>query len=101
VNLLDFRIKNAGNFDPLSFETMDQVGAIETVNVFTGRQDKISAEMLNAISGAGVRRSAHRLRLQHFFVRPGQRMHVHCTLTVGHFSTEHAGILRQGHASRG
>jgi hypothetical protein len=93
VNLIGFGIENAGNFDALSFEAMDQIGAIEAVNVFavfSGGQYEISAEMLNAVHGAGVGGSAHGLRLQHFFVRPGQGMHVHGALAVGYLSAEDA-----------
>jgi hypothetical protein len=54
VNLFEFWVKNTGDSYSLSFEAVDQVGAIEAEDVISGRQDQIASHVLNAVHGAGI-----------------------------------------------
>jgi hypothetical protein len=75
---------------------MHQIGPVEAVHIVPDRENQIAAEMLDTIYRAGVRRAAHRLRLEHLLVRAGERVNIQGALAVRNFSTKDAGSLPIG-----
>src|ERR1035437_4331524 len=100
MNLLELGVESAGDHHSPPFEAMHQIGPVEAVNLIPDRQDEIAAEMLDAIDGACIRRAAHRLRLEHFLMRPRERVHVQGALAVGNFSAKDARVLPMGGAGQ-
>ena len=49
VDAAGFGVEHAGDFYLRAFESVDKIGAVQTINVFAGGEDEISAEMLDAI----------------------------------------------------
>jgi len=88
-----FGIEYAIDFHSLAFEAVNEVRAIEMVDissVFAGHEDQIAAEVLDAVLGAGGRSAAHRLGFEHLLMRAGQGMDVQGALAVGNFSVKEA-----------
>ena len=49
MNLLELGVEDASDYNSPAFEAMHHVGAVETVDIVSGGQDKIAAESLDAI----------------------------------------------------
>jgi len=60
MNLIEFGVEDSGDHHPLPFEAMHQIGPVKAVHIFSGGEDEIAAQMLDAIYRASVRRAAHR-----------------------------------------
>jgi hypothetical protein len=93
VEQVEFGVDRSGDFYFLALESVHQIGSIKPENILSGSQHKIASHVLDTIHRTRIGGATHRFRLEHFLVRPSERVNVQRALAVGNIPAEYAGSL--------